>query len=345
MATVALSPAKNLKGVSLPNGWTIVDELPKHPAATGGQFSEGYLVENATGRKAFLKAIDYSDAAASPDPALAIKSITDAYVFERDMLARCRAKRLDRIVTAIDAGSIGASPSELVLYLIFELADGDVRQLLASAVRINLAWQLRVLHQIATGLRQLHNQSIAHQDIKPSNILLFTEFGSKIADLGRAAAEGFRPPHDDCEVAGDRTYAPPELLYHHLSADWRRRRFGCDAYLLGSMVVFMFTGLGTTAMVIAELDHRQRPGQWAGTYEDLLPAVRDAFSKVLAAFRLSVPDCLKDGLTAVARGLCDPDPALRGHPRSRVDSQFSLERYITDLDLFASRAELGVFRA
>lgn len=344
MATVVLNPAKNLKGVSLLSGWTVVDELPKHPAATGGLFSEGYLVENNTGKKAFLKAIDYSEAAASPDPALAIKSITDAYVFERDMLARCSAKRLDRIVTAIEAGSIGASPSELVLYLIFELADGDVRQLLASAVKINLAWQLRVLHQIATGLRQLHSQLIAHQDIKPSNVLLFTEFGSKIADLGRAAAEGFKPPHDDFEVAGDRTYAPPELLYHHLPADWRRRRFGCDAYLLGSMVVFMFTGLGTTALVIAELDYRHRPGQWNGTYEDLLPAVRDAFSKVLVAFKKNLPDCLKAELTAAARSLCDPDPTLRGHPRSRADNQFSLERYITELDLYASRAELGVFR-
>jgi eukaryotic-like serine/threonine-protein kinase len=344
MATVALNPAKNLKGILLPSGWSIVDALPKHPAATGGLFSEGYLVENNAGKRAFLKAIDYSDAAASPDPALAIKSITDAYVFERDMLARCRAKRLDRIVTAIDAGSIGASPGELVLYLIFELADGDVRQLIASAAKIDLAWQLRVLHQIAVGIKQLHSQSIAHQDIKPSNILLFSSSGSKLADLGRAAAEGFRPPHDDCEVAGDKTYAPPELLYHHLPADWRRRRFGCDAYLLGSMVVYMFTGLGTTALMVAELDRRHRPGQWAGTYEDLLPAVRDAFSKVLVALKRALPDCLRAELTATARSLCDPDPVLRGHPRNRADNQFSLERYVTELDLYASRAELGIFR-
>ena len=49
------------------------------------------------------------------------------------MLERCRASRLDRIVTAIEAGSLGSSPGDLVLYLIFELADGDGRQLLASA--------------------------------------------------------------------------------------------------------------------------------------------------------------------------------------------------------------------
>lgn len=342
MAASIASPAKNLKGLSLPTGWTILEVVPKHPTATGGLFSEGYLVSNKAGKKAFLKAIDYSDAAASPDPALAIKSITDAYVFERDMLARCRANKLNRIVTAIEGGNIGASPGDLVLYLIFELADGDIRQLLASAQKVNLAWQLRVLHQIATGIRQLHSQSIAHQDIKPSNVLLFNTSGSKLADLGRAAAEGLKPPHEDYEVAGDRTYAPLELLYHHIPPDWRRRRYGCDAYLLGSMIAYMFTGLGTTALVISELDLRLRPGQWAGTYEDVLPAIRDAFSKVLVNFKRSVPSCLRDELVSSVRSLCDPDPALRGHPKNHTGNQLSLERYITEFDLFASRAELGL---
>src|SRR5689334_4435919 len=123
MAATAINPAKNLQnGFLLPSGWQIIAPVPKSVAATGGFFSEGYLVENGEGKKAYLKAIDYSDAAAAPDPALSIKSITDAYVFERDLLARCRTKKLNRIVSAIDAGNIGNSPSDLVLYLVFELA-------------------------------------------------------------------------------------------------------------------------------------------------------------------------------------------------------------------------------
>ena len=160
----------------------------------------------------------------------------------------------------------------------------------------------------------------------------------KLADLKRAAAEGLKPPHDEYEVAGDRTYAPPELLYHHVPPDWRRRRYGCDAYLLGSMIVYMFTGLGTTALMISELDFRQRPGQWTGTYEDILPAVRNAFSKVLMILKGNVPDCLQEQLVGAVRSLCDPDPALRGHPKNRPDNQLSLERYITEFDLYASRA-------
>src|SRR5215472_8235254 len=99
MAAAAINPAKNLpNGLRLTSGWRIVGPVPKSVTATGGFFSEGYLVENGDRKKAYLKAIDYSDAAAAPDPALAIKSITDAYVFERDLLARCRTKKLNRIV-------------------------------------------------------------------------------------------------------------------------------------------------------------------------------------------------------------------------------------------------------
>lgn len=341
MATRAINPAKNLAACLIPNGWHVVGPVPKSPAATGGFFSEGYIVENIEGKKAYLKAIDYSEAAASPDPALAIKSITDAYVFERALLTKCRSKKLDRIVSAIDAGSLGSSPSDLVLYLIFELADGDLRQHLASALRIDLAWKLRVLHQIVVGLRQLHNQEIAHQDIKPSNVLLFSQLGTKLADLGRAAAIGMKPPHDDLEIAGDRTYAPPELLYHHLPADWRARRYGCDAYLLGSMVVYFLTGSGMTHVLIGELAGSQRPSIWNGTYLDLLPAIRDAFARVLVDLRNSIPRGAED-LVTVVKELCDPDPTLRGHPKNSPGNQFSLERYVTRFDLLARKAELGV---
>src|SRR5262249_27237780 len=122
-----------------------------------------------------------------------------------------------------------------------ELADsGDVRKYLDVAARFDSAWVLRSLHHVATGLRQLHSAGIAHQDVKPSNVLVFDAKISKVADLGRASSQGESPPHEDHHIAGDPEYAPPELCYHHVVPDWNQRRLGCDAYLLGSMVVFFF---------------------------------------------------------------------------------------------------------
>lgn len=67
-----------------------------------------------------------------------------------------------------------------VFYLIFELADGDIRRHLAVQESLDLAFVLRTLHHVAVGLDQLHRADIAHQDLKPSNVLIYTkEMGAK----------------------------------------------------------------------------------------------------------------------------------------------------------------------
>jgi serine/threonine protein kinase len=203
-------------------------------------FSVGYIAEDSSGRRAFLKALDLSLAASAPDPTRELQELLSAFNFERDLLSHCRDRRLDRIVLAVDYGQIIVDPvlyASLVPFILFELADGDVRRVMGASRLFDSAWSLRALHQVAVGLSQLHRQEIAHQDVKPSNIMLF-EGGSdtKVGDLGRASQVGQNPPHEASPVAGDRTYAPPELLYGDIPSDWRSRRFGCDAYLLGSFL-------------------------------------------------------------------------------------------------------------
>jgi serine/threonine protein kinase len=271
-------PASKLAGVKLNGGWIVGALIPRSPSSTGGHFSHAYHVRSGDGTEAFLKALDYTAALKSPDPARALEALTTAYNFERDLLARCA--RMDRIVKAITHGSVEVEGYP-VQYLIFELADGDVRSFMAASHRIDLAWILRTLHQVATGLWQLHRSGIAHQDLKPSNILVFNASSSKLADLGRAACADQQSPHDNLNCAGDLSYAPPELLYGHIPTDWRQRRLGCDAYLLGSMLAFFFTGLNMNALILGQLHEDHSWAKWHGTFEDVLPYVRDAFSRAI----------------------------------------------------------------
>lgn len=316
--------------------------------ATGGNFSEGYIVEDGHGRRAFLKALDYSRALRAPDPAVALQALTEAFNFERAVLQRCGARHLDKVVTALADGTVrlnaGAPDGGVVQYLIFELADGDVRSQADVSMRFDLAFILRALHHVATGVYQLHGEGIAHQDLKPSNVLVFKTTGeSKIGDLGRAAYRGHSPPHESQGVAGDPSYAPPELLYGFIDPDWFRRRLGCDAYLLGSMAVFFFLGQGLTRLIAAELDPSFGWQTWTGRYEDVLPYVRDAFGRVIEQFRSNIPLPIREDLVQIVRELCDPDPRLRGHPRNRNQPalQYSVQRYIARFDLLARRAEGG----
>src|SRR5437879_2672773 len=103
-------PAARLLHVHLPNGWVVTEQIPKSPGSTGGTFSYGYVVTNSDGRKAFLKAIDFSEAFKTADPARLLQAMTAAFNFERDVLELCRQAGLNRVVVALDHGTVNVDP-------------------------------------------------------------------------------------------------------------------------------------------------------------------------------------------------------------------------------------------
>jgi serine/threonine protein kinase len=340
------APAHRLTGLTLPNGWKVVSRHPRPPGATGGKYSVCYDLER-NGQKAFLKALDLYRAADAPDLALALQGLTEAFNFEREILKTCGDRKMDRVISPIEEGEVRVdeSPFGRVSYIIFEHADADVRQQLAAINRFDQTWRLRALHHIAVGLFQLHSGGIAHQDLKPSNVLQFGDI-SKISDLGSASVKGKLGPMDDDLCPGTKAYAPPELLYNHLGSDFNVRRFGCDVYLLGSMAMFFFAGVGTTAAVLERLHPDHRPRAWGGTYEEVLPYVKAAFELAMQSFSKDVRSkALQEELIPIVRQLCEPDPSLRGHPKSRSEmgNKYSVQRYVAAFDLLAFRSRMGRF--
>src|SRR5260370_13203258 len=113
MGTVAAThppPAARLKGLTLSSGWVVTEEVQRLPGATGGQFSCGYKVQK-DGKIAFLKALNYSKAeeiaqATGIDTLTALQALINAYQFERNLLQDCKQKRMDRIVIALEDGSV-----------------------------------------------------------------------------------------------------------------------------------------------------------------------------------------------------------------------------------------------
>jgi serine/threonine protein kinase len=203
-----MGPAHQLTGLTLPGNWKVLQLAARKPNATGSNFSVGYVVENENGRRGFLKAIDYFGAfnqgLNTPD---VLNAMTSAYIFERDICEKCRDHRLSRIVHAIDSGSHQLDPKQGITrvdYLIFELADSDIRAHLDAQQHFDVAFALRTLHNVATGLSQMHAHEMAHQDLKPSNVLIFKgPVTSKIGDLGRAWSKHHTAPHDTHPIAGE----------------------------------------------------------------------------------------------------------------------------------------------
>ena len=341
-----LRPAQKLLGLTLPEGYFVESHVDSRDGASGSHASECYIVRSASGDRAFLKAFDFLKAFNSLDPLFVLQSQSTAFLFERDILEACL--RLDKVVTAKGHGTVTVDETRLgqVPYLIFELGEGDVRSRLSELGSVDLAWNLRCLHHIAVGLMELHSRDIAHQDVKPSNILVFAD-KSKVGDLGRASRLGQQGPWDDLVIPGDSSYAPPELRYDFSSSDWKVRRYGHDLYLLGSMVVFFFTQLSMTTMILKNLAPPFHPENWKDTYARVKPYVYNAFTAALDEFGSHVSDPkLRTELVEMLRQVCHPDPDLRGVPSKNMGMgpSLSLERYVSQLDRIACRAEQKILR-
>jgi serine/threonine protein kinase len=272
-----MRPRELLEGEKLSGGWT-VGKMIHQKGGTGANFSVGYTVHNDDGRNCYLKAM---------------KLVADLYDFEKKICEACRDFHLRRVVHAIESGSIvphAAAPYGKVEYIIFEMADGDVRRHLDQHAPFDTAFMLRVVHNVAVALEQLHTAQMAHQDVKPSNIMMFPkDIGAKIGDLGRAWTQMFPGPHDNYIVPGDGSYAPLELIYRDISPDHRCRRFAADLYHFGNIIAFVFARAHMNTLIGNHLPRPYHPGVWGGTYREVLPYIQAAFVTRWLNCNLSYP--------------------------------------------------------
>lgn len=348
-------PSNEMQGLTLSTGWTVLEKISKPHGSTGGAFSVPYIVEKQQ-KQAFMKVIDFTEAIKSPDFMKVVQKLSSSYNFEKEVLDQCNFHRLDKVVKLVEARQESVKGYQLpASYIIFEMAsNGDVRKFLDSKVSFDLAWILRSLHHATIGMSQLHINGIAHQDLKPSNVLIFDEVESKIADLGRAIVKGSNSPHENAYCAGDLGYAPIELLYGHIPTDWSQRRLGCDLYLLGSLVMFYFSKTGITSKIIEKLAPQHRPFTnniqtnvyWKGTYEEIYPYVENAFYESLRDFDESMQFESKNEIVTMVEQLCHPNVLKRGNPAEKLSggNHYSLQRYISLLDRLATKAEYEVKR-
>lgn len=348
-----MKPAEALKGLDLDGGWNIKERVKKSPKGTGGYSSVSYIARNTEGQEGFLKALDFSSAFKSGDVSRGLLELTSAYEHERNLLRQCKDKKLRHVVVPLADGTARVSDifGELnrVPYLIFPKAIGDIRDEVERwkefEKRFDLAWALRSLHHSALGIQELHGMRIAHQDIKPSNVLVFPEELRKLTDLGSASQVGNPSKSDEEKITGDISYGAPEEWYSWRQSEDFESRYLVDLFRLGSLIFYFFADCSAMDAVQLKVSVRYRKEFVRSDFVSDLPYMRHAFEECLNDLRRLVEEeagKLTDEIVMIAQELCEPDPRRRGDPRARAEEyrrQYDIQAYVSRFDRLARRAE------
>ena len=170
---------------------------------------------------------------------------------------------------------------------------------------------------------------------------MFGESVTKLGDLGHAHDRSVPRPGVNGSIAGDPAHAPPEQLYGYKLTEWQTRRFSSDLYLLGSLVVYMFTNVSLTAQIAEQLHPEHHWDTWTGDYRTALPYLREAWDVALQKFAVDLGGSICVELPELTRYLTDPDPELRGHPQNLAGngSKFGVRRFSSRFEVLARHAE------
>ncbi len=173
-------------------------------------------------------------------------------------------------------------------YLVLEYVQGsDLHEYVQMHGPVSVAEGLRVIREVAEGLRFASARGLIHRDIKPSNILRSEKGELKITDLGlalNAEIEDQRVTREGTTV-GTVDYMAPEQ-----ARDSRAASLQSDLYSLGCTFYYLLTGIppypgGDITDKLTR--HAKSPPP---DVRDLRPDVPIALAEVMARMMAKLPE-------------------------------------------------------
>jgi len=162
---------------------------------------------------------------------VAIKKISKAFEHLKDAKRILREIKLlrhfrhDNIISLKDILPPPAKSNFDDIYLVSELMDTDLHQIIASPQPLSDDHCQYFLYQILRGLKHMHSANVLHRDLKPSNLLINSDCSLKICDFGLARIEenSFMT-----EYVATRWYRAPEVIL-----TWKQYTKAIDVWSVG----------------------------------------------------------------------------------------------------------------
>ncbi|KAK1551216.1 hypothetical protein Q3G72_032191 [Acer saccharum] len=148
---------------------------------------------------------------------VAIKKIHNAFENRVDALRTLRELKLlrhlrhENVIALKDVMMPIHRRSFKDVYLVYELMDTDLHQIIKSSQALTNDHCQYFLLQLLRGLKYLHSANILHRDLKPGNLLVNANCDLKICDFGLARTSSGKDQFMT-EYVVTRWYRAPELL-------------------------------------------------------------------------------------------------------------------------------------
>ncbi|KAG2222389.1 hypothetical protein INT45_006911 [Circinella minor] len=153
---------------------------------------------------------------------VAIKKV--CRIFEKNILAKRALREVkllkhfnghENITSVIDMDIVNLQDFN-ELYLVQELMEADLHQIIRSAQPLTDAHFQYFVYQICRGLKYIHSANVLHRDLKPGNLLVNADCELKICDFGLARGYSESPESNAAgfmtEYVATRWYRAPEIM-------------------------------------------------------------------------------------------------------------------------------------
>ena len=128
------------------------------------------------------------------------------------------------------------------IHLIVDLCEESLAELVKSYSIEHLQQHgPRMIGEILSGLKFLHDLGILHRDLKPSNILVDVEGHMKLADFGISRVLKEEETGVDTSVDGSIGWVPPEVIEAREKGEKARFKKKSDVFVAGMIAFFILT--------------------------------------------------------------------------------------------------------
>ncbi|MBI3526554.1 MAG: HDOD domain-containing protein [Betaproteobacteria bacterium] len=136
------------------------------------------------------------------------------------------------VVPLFDAGEESELP-----FLVFEYVEGTVlSQMIKRERRLSPSRAVAIAVELLAALGYAHHKGVMHRDIKPGNIMLTADGGTRVMDFGIAQRIADNTPDTPDGLRGTPCYLAPEYVNSGLYTP------RCDLYSAGVVLYEMLTG-------------------------------------------------------------------------------------------------------